>query len=863
MRAAGDDRGPPGQWRLLAPAAAGWAVCATVLPHPGATRWAWVGAVVLAGAALLSFAARRHPRPSDAGARQETIRGSFFRHGAVCCAVLLLLAVRIGLDGYARDAPELAVGGARAYSVTLDGYPETRETVTRTRFWVRADCLTGRGPVPVLLWLDEEPEAGWAPGRRLSVRAKAARLEPGSSAAYGLSVAETAVRPAAGPSERLGALAASLRAGLRDAAARVDGAALVPGFAVGDTSLVDERLERNMLQSSLTHLVAVSGANCALVTSAVMWFASRLGAGRRLRRSIAAAALLGFVGAVGPDASVQRAALMAAVVLVSGYGGKRSLALPSLGAAMLVMLCLDPWQALQPGFALSVAATAGILLIVPTLQGRLHRVPGLPGWISLPVAVALAAQLACGPLLLLLQPGLPAAGVLANVIAAPAAPLGTGAGLLALVLLPLAPPAGHLALQIASLAARWVEATAEVLAEVPLARLPWPGGWAGAVLLATVEAAVLLACLLAAGLVALPGGARAPARTPWGRLPIGPLSIRSTVSLLACAAVGVSLGTTVVAPLAVRIGTPQDWSVVACDIGQGDALLFRDPAHPGEVMLIDTGDDEELLDACLDRFGVVRIALLVLSHDDRDHVGALGAVSHRVDAALVAPDNLEDGPERPVLRRLQAARIPYEIGAAGMEGGPLGLRWRILAPDAGSVPPDTNGASIVMRIDAGGIRVLALADTGREQHRTLLEGGEDLSAQVVKVAHHGSRDEDPELLRATGAEIGLVSVGADNRYGHPAPETLRALSDAGLTALRTDELGSVALSPATGEDGSIEVWVERGARASSRRASSRCSRSSARARRRSRPDDRRSRAAPRRRRGRRPRPPPRRRMPAA
>ncbi|MFV0433078.1 MAG: ComEC/Rec2 family competence protein [Leucobacter sp.] len=551
----------------------------------------------------------------------------------------------------------------------------------------------------------------------------------------------------------------------------------------------------------------ISGSNCALTTGAVMWAAGWLGIGRRGRIVLAAAALGAFVFIVGPDASVQRAAVMAAVVLVSGFGGKRAVALPALGAAMIVLLLADPWQALQPGFALSVAATAGILLLVPGIErGILRALPfRAPRWVVLPVAVAIAAQFACGPLLLFVQPGIPAVGVLANVLAAPAAPLGTGIGLLAMLMLPISGTVGGAAVVLASLPARWVAGIAQVTSALPFAHWPWPEGWGGAVLLAVVEAAVVCAWLLTTRRIAL-GNDRFAGRVPWrGRRHLSTRG-RTVVAVLLCAAAGFFAGPTVIAPAIGRIGTPSDWRVAACDVGQGDAILLRDPADPDRVMLTDTGDDPALLTACLERFGVRRIALLVLTHDDRDHVGALPAVADMTDAALVAPDNREDGAHRPVMEQLGAAGIPSRIGTAGTVGSTGSLRWEVLAPSPEAVPPDANAASVVMRVRSGDVTVLMLADTGEDEQRALRLGGEDLGADIVKIAHHGSRDQDPELPEAAAAELAIVSVGADNGYGHPTAETLDSFAAVGSLPLRTDAHGSIAVSGAPGE---LRVWTER------------------------------------------------------
>ena len=729
---------------------------------------------------------------------------------AIVCALLVLLGARIDLSEWQRRDPALltAVADQRPIelSTTVRGFPEVMPgSHGRTDgSWVRVDVHTDRGRVPALLWFDTPRDDALAPGAGIRVTGRLSSLGADSAAAYGVAVTRVIEAPG-GPRP----VTVALRTGLRGAAARVAAAELVPGFAVGDTSLVGDTLEARMQQSSLTHLVAVSGANCALVTGALLSVAARLGAGRRTRIVAAGGALSGFVAIVGPDPSVQRAAIMASVVLLSGFGGKRAVALPSLGLAMVVLLITDPWQSLQPGFALSVAATAGILLLVPPLVDGLRRRVRWPMWLALPVAVALSAQFACGPLLLLLQPGLPVVGVLANVLAAPAAPLGTGLGLVAMLVLPFAPDLGAGIVALAALPAGWVAATAEICAALPLARWAWPDGWAGALLLAAVHLLLVLAWAVRSGRIGLPGGQRVTPRTPWRERGSAPVAARTLAATLCCTAGAVVLSVTAVVPLTERAGVPGDWAVVACDVGQGDAVLLRDPARPAEPILVDTGDDPELLRSCLQRFGVSRLSLLVLTHDDRDHVGALEAVAGIVDRAIIAPASREKvaGEARPLVTALERADLPFEIVSAGAQS-PRGaaVPWTVLAPPHGAVPASTNAGSLIMMVRLGGLRVLLLGDSGRTEHAALLRSLPHLEADVVKVAHHGSRDAEGSLLSTVGAQAALIPVGADNGYGHPAPEILRTLRRAGTETLRTDELGSVAIA---GDPEHLRVWTER------------------------------------------------------
>lgn len=846
------ERSPPGQWRLLGPALGTWGVVAWVIGMPGSARWVGFGAAIVGTAVIAictvnthrssvnasrrTLSNHRHGATDAGGAKPERL--SFLRYAAIACAMLVMLGTRIDGAELARASPELlsAAEGQRSVelSVVLRSFPESTQTAFDERAWARAATTLSGGEVPLLLWLPEQAERNWAPGTDLIVRGTPETLEAGASAAYALSVRR--VEPSAGvggepragrasPAELAGNLAAELRMQLCEATERVRGAELVAGFTVGDTSQVPDELDEQMIDSSLTHLTAVSGANCALVTGAVMALAAYAGAGRRLRTVLAGGGLAGFVVVVGPDASVQRAAVMATVILISGFGGKRAKALPALGLAIFVLLLADPWQARQPGFTLSVAATAGILLLAPLFERGLRRVPYMPRAVALPIAVALSAQLACGPLLLFLQSGIPAVGVLANVLAAPAAPVGTGFGLLAMLTLPVWEPFGQLCVVAASWATRWVAAIAEVTSALPFARWPWPEGWPGALLLAACQLAALLAWALVTGRVGLPRGARVSPRPPWQRRRPRPRSVRITATMLLSGAVGTVLAGTVVTPIAERVGVPSRWSVVACDIGQGDAFLLRSPDTPEEIVLVDTGDEPELLTACLRRFSVTRISLLVLSHDDQDHVGALDVVLPMTEAALIAPPTHEQLEFRPVAHQLAAAGVLTTVGFAGTRGDGAGvvspseddtaaglartrtegLGWEVIAPEPGTLPADPNAASLVMRVWAGETSVLLLGDTGENEHRRLLQQPESLEADILKVAHHGSGDQDPRLLAATNAQFGLISVGASNSYGHPHPDVLTALTSTDIRPLRTDQYGTIAMSERGGE---LDVWVE-------------------------------------------------------
>lgn len=788
---------------MLAPALASWIATAVALPSGGGRLLIWIGGCVGVSACAVALW-----RPNQ---HRRLRRGSAITPVLITAACFVILGVQVS-------------GGDAARAALLTDPMEEVRDVRLTSFaargatglaWAAATTQTASGLAPVLLWCGEHALAcggsDWAPGATLRLRGALVPLEAGASAAAAIRVSAMEVRA---PAAATGRYAAALRAGLRAQARHLPGAELVPGLAVGDTTLVGKPLSEQMRVSGLTHLVAVSGANCALVTGGVGQLAAWIRLGRRTRIAVQAGALALFVAVVGPEPSVYRAAVMAAVILISRFGGRRAAALPALGTAVLVLLVRDPWQALHPGFALSVVATLAIILAAAPVAGALRHRVGLPGWVALPVGVALVAQLACAPILVLLQPEFSAVAVLANVLAAPAAPLGTGLGLLTLLALPLSVPLGGALLWAATIPARWMMGTAAVSASLPFARLPWPGGWAGAALLTAVECVLLLGVWL----MVQTSSRRPHRRPPWANAPGPSVRTRRWAGVFLGLGASAFLAPTVLVPAVSRLSVPQDWSVVVCDVGQGDALLLRNPRAPAEVMLLDTGEDPAALRTCLDRFGVRALAWLALSHDHRDHTGALSEALPLAREALIAPQNREDGARRAVVAELAAARVPITTLWAGDAGGDA-LRWRVLGPPRGSTPPDANGSSVVLKVRAGELTVLLTGDTGSVAQRALIpvagaHGANPagcatqagiLRADVLKVAHHGSRDQHPCIAAAASAELAVISVGADNRYGHPARETLRQFASVGTALWRTDTHGTIAVS---GGPGRLRVWAE-------------------------------------------------------
>jgi competence protein ComEC len=321
---------------------------------------------------------------------------------------------------------------------------------------------------------------GLLPGQRATVDA---RLRPPRHGDLVAAVAFAATDPRLlGRPPMLQRWAGHVRTALRDACAGLgpDQRGLVPGLVLGDVAAMPPDLTTAFRMTGLTHLCAVSGANCAIVIGAVVAALRWTGARRRWRAAIAAMALPVFVVLVRPSPSVLRAALMGGLVLLADILGRRRASVPILSATVLTLVLVDPFLARSPGFAMSVAATAAIVLVAPAWTARLSRV--IPRSLAAAIAVPAAAQLACTPILVAAFGQLTPWAVPANLLAAPAVAPATLAGVACALLASVSSGLAVAPAHVAGLAAGWLAVVARTMSALPGAGFRGPTGIAGTAL---------------------------------------------------------------------------------------------------------------------------------------------------------------------------------------------------------------------------------------------------------------------------------------------------------------------------------------------------------------------------------------------
>jgi competence protein ComEC len=761
--------------RMPAVGAAAWAggLAAALLPTGGACLL--VGAA--AGGWLLAWSVRR-ARTAGAGRGATGGAGLLLAAGA-----WVLVAVAVGSSALLRDAG-IAAGPVAALAptrpavearlvVTSDPRPVSGRFGERVLFRADVRWLAtrgGAGPVraPVLVVGD----GGWRDvelGATLAVRGRLGPAADHDRAAV-LTVSG-APRVVTAPSVWWRG-AAAVRASIRDALAWRSGAerALVPALVTGDDHDVPEQVQADFRTSGLTHLLAVSGTNLTLVVGFLLVLGRWCGVRGRGQYLLGALGIAGFVLLARTEPSVVRAAAMGTVALLGMGGNGRDRGVRALGVAVTALLLWDPGLATSVGFALSVLATAGILLLAPAWAAALSR--WLPRWAAEAVAVPFAAQLVCTPVVAGLSGQVSLVAVAANLLAAPlvapATVLGLVGGLVGLAW----PVLGRVLGWAAGACAAGIVAVAHRSAGLALPAVDWGTGVLSLLTLTVVCAALAVV--------------------------LGPLLARRSTGSACC----LVLVLVVLVPLPSPGWPPDGWVLAVCDVGQGDGLVLN--AGDGSAVVVDAGPDPSLMDRCLDRLDVAAVPLLVLTHFHADHVDGLAGVYSGRQVGEVDVTSLREPAGR-------AAFVDRETGdrttlpAYGATRVVGRVTLQTLAPLPGvSAAAGPNNASVVLLASVQGVRLLLTGDVEPEAQADLARAWPGLRVDVLKVPHHGSRFQDLDFLLGLRARVAVASVGEDNDYGHPSAETLDPLAGAGARVFRTDRDGTVVVTA----DGGLDVVTE-------------------------------------------------------
>jgi competence protein ComEC len=577
--------------------------------------------------------------------------------------------------------------------------------------------------------------------------------------------------------------------------------ALGRALVLGENDLdPDEQLA--FQRSGLSHLLAVSGTHLVFAVVSVVAalralllrfpsVAARHDVPRWLGPLGALLALL-YADFAGGSGSAWRAAWMLATVYAATALGRRLGGLRALAFSLIIGVLYDPLAGYDVSFLLSALATAGLVVIGPSIKRPLGWIRWQPlRWLADALATTLAAMIPCTPLLLLLSPDITVAGLLANVVAGPLGELAALPLCLAHTLMAPLPSVEH-GLALAGSGA--------LLAVASIARLSASLSWARVVLppptleqFAVIGLGVLAAATFADQRRTLPA-----MREPSRRAQVLVVGLLTTVCLL------------ILEGLARHAGAPEGrLRVTAVDVGQGDSLVVDLP--DGRMMLIDGGGaitggpdpGQRIILPLLRARRRRHVDIAVLTHPHPDHFGGLLTVLRELPVREFweAGDPHEhDDSELGRLRRDligRGTRIRHLPELCEAFAARPGAVIQLLGPCPNAIEErHANDRSLVVRLELGQHSALLPGDAETLEESDLMAvHGQRLHADLLKLGHHGSRTSTGRAwLDRVRPSVAVVSVGLRNRFGHPHPTTLSRLAEAHVPVYRTDELGSVEWS---------------------------------------------------------------------
>ncbi len=576
-----------------------------------------------------------------------------------------------------------------------------------------------------------------------------------------------------------GASRGGLRGALDDVRRRAEAAlergtqppasALLRGFVLGQDDRIPEDVRDDFRRSGLAHVLAVSGQNVMLLAILATPLLALAGVPLRSRLVAIALIIAIYVPVAGAGASIQRAGVMGVAGVVAALASRPTARWYALGLAAAVTLAIDPRATADIGWQLSFCAVAGLLVLAPPLIRILGRdSSGARRALAEGAAMTLAATLSTAPIAAHHFGTVSLTAIPANLVALPAIAPAMWLGMLsgALGQVPNAPvePLTWLG----GLCAAFIGWVARTLGpEWAQLDLPEPGPVVTLVWTAVLVGGARLACLTFERRQAMHAAPRPPRRSV-----IAAACVLATG--VAAAALLASGGDTP--------GRPPALAIRVLDVGQGDAILVQPRDHL--ELLIDTGPPDAEAGEQLADLGVEELYAVAITHDELDHSGGLSGVLEEVEvdrilAAYGPPADCQYLACPPTSRLSAGSR--FRLGRTRVE-----VLWPPATAPAAANPNET---ALVLHIRHGEFDALLTADA--EAEAASYGAG---PVEFLKVAHHGSADAGLEsLLDRTSPELGAISVGGDNTYGHPAAETTAALREHGTSVLRTDEAGEIVI----------------------------------------------------------------------
>lgn len=553
-------------------------------------------------------------------------------------------------------------------------------------------------------------------------------------------------------------------------------AALLNGMLIGYTEGLSEEVQKAFRDSGLTHIMAVSGANVVFIVVPLIFVLRKILKLRQKTSNLTAVGVLVlFVFVAGFQPSVLRAVIMAIVILVGQILRREADIYTSMSFAAILLLLYSPGMLFNIGFQLSFAATLSLVLLYKNIKSHIDF-KFMPDFVADVLAATLAAQIGVLPIAVYYFNNISLISLLTNIIVLPVVEIITVLGSIMAILGQVSVVFSQIIGYINSPLLAFVLYTTRIASSVPYA----------VIRVTTPSLVMLLAYYILV----------------WFLLWYKPLVKFKIKPKHYAAAFAVIIFITSVSYLA-----PKKLEVVFIDVGEGDSIFIK--TYSGRTILIDGGGfntrlnpgksigDSVIIPFLLD-YGVSSLDMVIATHGHDDHIQGLEAVLEGLKVNnLVMPDCAEKKEFGKLLKTATDKGVKTNFC---QQGDTIGIDnrtcFKVLFPQKAlniDYSP-LNNSSLVLKLIYKDTSILFTGDMEKEVEQKLLSEGIDLEADILKVAHHGSKyTTSSEFLNAVNPKAAIISVGK-NTFGHPSPEALERLTKSDARIYRTDECGAVILN---------------------------------------------------------------------
>lgn len=555
----------------------------------------------------------------------------------------------------------------------------------------------------------------------------------------------------------------------------VETSALAAALIFGDSNLFNPETERSYQKIGIVHLLAISGLHVGLLTGMIYFLCIRMGVTKEKTEILLMAYLPVYAVITGLAPPVVRAAAMLVMLIGSRRISLRITPLDAVSAAFMLMALIQPSIIFDTGFQLSFAVSFSLVISAPVI------LKSFTSFVKQTAAASFIAQLSSLPVILATFYEVSAISIFANLLFVP---------LFSFVLLPLLLITYVILLILGVLPSFFMYLLENLVHHVNLFAMKLSELPISTIIIGKLEPFLLIVQVILIPLFFFKweGFIFKKLKPPlWlFALPLLPLFIQILLPYL----------------------NPYG-QITFLDVGQGDSIFIRMPHNQGNY-LIDTGGvlsfekehwaqrgspydpGMKIVVPFLKSEGVRTVDKLILTHGDADHIGGAVALLEEIRVKQLILPRVE---ERSVLE-LEIMDIANEKGAdiyiAGLGTGwtTAGVDFRILNPS--ETDGERNDQSIVLLAAIGGNKWLFTGDLGIEGESSVARKTKDIDIDALKIGHHGSKYSSSELfLERTQPDFAVISVGENNRYGHPADEVIERLEERGMQIFRTDEDGAI------------------------------------------------------------------------